>query len=169
MSIEQLLSNPIFAPLLSLEHIQRHQCEFQFIPNMLPVLYSQGIINDSVLENPSSWKNYLGPGSKIDPNFLDKLSVTKKELNNGIKKYVITFPPPKVGTECYFAILYFDEKKNSDYYTLELEMGNDFGTQEGSGLICGQKGSQHLNFRRICKANLDDFEKCIEKFYQAKK
>ncbi len=165
MSLEELRNNPIFAPLFSLEHIQRHECEFKFIPNLLPVLYSQGIINDEILTNPSQWKNYGGPICKVDPKFFEQITVQKKELENGIKKFLITFPEPKVGTECFFAILYFDEKKNSDYFTLELELGNDFGSQEGSGLICGQEGSKHLNYSRVCKANWDDFEKVVEALY----
>ena len=116
--------------------------------------------------NPPSWKNYSGPNVQINPEFLDKISVIKKDLKNNVKKFMFTFPEPKVGTECYFAILYFDENKNWEYYTLELELGNDFGSQDGSGLICGQKGSKHLNFGRVCKANLEDFEKCIAQFYK---
>ena len=102
---------------------------------------------------------------EVDPKFFEQITVQKKELENGIKKFLITFPEPKVGTECFFAILYFDEKKNSDYFTLELEFGNDFGSQEGSGLICGQEGSKHLNYSRVCKANWDDFEKVVEALY----
>ena len=166
MSLNELRNNPIFAPLFSIEHLQRHQFEFQFLPNLLPVLYSQGIINDEQMVNPPTWKNYSGPNVQINSEFLDKISVIKKDLKNNVKKFMFTFPEPKVGTECYFAILYFDENKNWEYYTLELELGNDFGSQDGSGLICGQKGSKHLNFGRVCKANLEDFEKCIAQFYK---
>ena len=165
MSLDELRNNPIFAPLFSMEHLQRHQFEFQFLPNLIPVLYSSGIINDDTMINPTSWKNYSGPNVQIDPKFLEQISVTKKELNSGVKKFLITFPQPKVGTECFFAILYFDEQKKSNYFTLELELGNDFGSGEGAGLICGQEGSKHLNFRRVCKANLDDFEKCVQQLY----
>ncbi len=165
MSLDELRNNPLFAPLFSKEHLQRHQFEFQFLPNLIPVLYSSGIINDDTMVNPLSWKNYSGPNVQIDPKFLEQISVVKKELNNGINKFLITFPQPKVGTECFFAILYFDEQKKSNYFTLELELGKDFGSTEGSGLICGQEGSKHLNFSRVCKANLDEFEKCVQQLY----
>ena len=35
------------------------------------------------------------------------------------------------------------------------------GSQEGSGLISGQKGCKLLNFGRVSKTNLEDFEKYI--------
>ena len=47
-----------------------------------------------------------------------------------------------------------------------MEFGNDFGRQDGSGIICGQKGSKHLNFGRVGKANLEDSEKWIAQFYK---
>ena len=164
-SLEQLKKNPLYAPLLSQEHLQRNECEFKFIPNLLPVLYSGGIVTDEIMINPSSWRIFLNPMTHIDPLFFDELSVEKKELENGIIKFIITFPKPKVGTECFFAILYFDEEKRSNYFTLELELGNDFGSTEGSGLICGQDGSKHLNFNRVCKANKEDFENAVKEIY----
>ena len=98
--------------------------------------------------------------------FLEQITVVKKELDNGVKKFLISFPTPKVGTESFFAILYFDKEKKSKYYTLELELGSDFGSEDGTGLVCGQEGKNHLNYKRICKANLDDFEKCVDEFYK---
>ena len=163
--LDQLKNNPLFAPLLSKEHLQRHECEFKFIPNFLPVLYSGGIVSDEIMVNPSNWKTFLNPIMHIDPLFFDELTVEKKELENGKIKFIITFPKPKVGTECYFAILYFDEEKNSTYFTLELELGKDFGSTEGSGLICGQEGSQHLNFKRVCKADKEEFENAVKEIY----
>jgi len=163
--LDQLKNNPLFAPLLSQEHLQRHECEFKFIPNFLPVLYSGGIVTDETMINPSTWRQFLNPMMHIDPLFFDELSVEKKELENGIIKFIITFPKPKVGTECFFAILYFDEEKRSNYFTLELELGKDFGSTEGSGLICGQDGSKHLNFNRVCKADKEEFENAVKEIY----
>ena len=156
----------MFGSLFSPEHAKRYECEFRFIPNMLPVLYSGGIINDDIMGNPSTWKNYLGPKFNIDPNYLDKLSVIKKELNKGGKKFLITFPTPKVATECFFGILYFDANKKSKYYTLEKEMDIGLINTEGIGIICGQEGSSHSNYGIICKTNLDDFEKCVKSLYK---
>ena len=166
MSLEELRNNPIFAPLFTLEHQKRHQLEFQFIPNMIPVLYSSNIISDDVLTNPKTWEDHFGPFFQMDPKYLEQITVVKKELDNGVKKFLMTFPIPKVGTESFFAILYFDKEKKSKYFTLELELGNDFGSGEGTGLICGQEGKNHLNYGRICKANLNDFEKCVDEFYK---
>lgn len=153
-----------FAPLLNLEHHNRHELEFMFIPNILPNLYSKGIINDDYIMNPSLWKKSK-ICKKISPIFLQKISVQKKIFNNGVKKFIFIFPNPKCGCECFFAILYFDEFKNSNYFTLELEFGNDLGSTEGTGLVCGQKGYKHLNFFTICKVNLEDFENSVRKFY----
>ena len=166
MSLEELRKNPIFAPLFSKEHQQRHQFEFQFLPNMLPVLYFNAILSEDDMTKPASWQKYFGPQFQIDQAYLEHITVTKKELNNGGNKFLITFPTPKVGTECFFAILYFDKEKNSKYFTLELELGKDFGSGEGNGLVCGQEGKKHLNYSRVCKANLDDFEKCVQEYYK---
>ena len=152
------------APLLNLEHQNRHELEFMFIPNILPDLYSKGIINDDFIMNASLWKKFK-ICKKVSPIFLQKISVQKKILKSGVKKFIFIFPTPKCGCECFFAILYFDEFKNSNYFTLELEFGNDLGTTEGTGLVCGQKGYKHLNFYTICKVNLEYFENCVRKFY----
>ena len=69
MSLEELRNNPIFAPLFTLEHQKRHQLEFQFLPNMIPVLYSSNIISDEVFTNPTSWGNHFGPFFQIESNF----------------------------------------------------------------------------------------------------
>ena len=45
--------------MFSPDHISRHELEFQFIPNQLPVLYTKGMINDNVMTNPSSWKIFF--------------------------------------------------------------------------------------------------------------
>ena len=165
MSLEELRNNPPFAPLFSLEHKQRHQFEFQLLPKMLPMLYSNGIITEENMTKPSTWQRFFGPKFQIDQNYLNQVTVTKKELSDGVIKFLITFPTPKVGTESFYAILYFDKEKNSNYFTLELELGNDFGSTEGTGLVCGQEGKQHLNFKKVCKVNLDDFEKCVDEIY----
>ena len=149
-------------PLFNQEHCGRHYLEFTFIPNILADLYSRSIIGDKIIMNPILWKKEC---RKISPIFLQKISVQKKVLKGGSTKFIITFPPPKCGCECFFAILYFDVYKNSHYFTLEKEFGNDFGNTEGSGLICGQKGLRHLNFFTVCRANLDNFESFVRKLY----
>jgi len=153
-----------FAPLLNLEHQNRHELEFMFIPNILTDLYSKGIINDDYIMDASLWKKSK-ICKKISPIFLQKICVQKKIMNSGVKKFIFTFPTPKCGCECFFAILYFDEFKNSNYFTLELEFGNDFESKEGHGLVCGQKGLKHLNYFTVCKVNLEDFENSVRKFY----
>ena len=152
------------APLFNSEHQHRHDLEFMFIPNILAGLYYKGIINDEGIMNTSLWKKFK-ICKKVSPIFLQKISVQKKILKSGVTKFIFIFPPPKCGCECFFAILYFNKFKYSNYFTLELEFGNDFGSTEGTGLVCGQKGHQHLNFNTVCKANLEDFENCVRKFY----
>ena len=151
--------------MFSPDHISRHELEFQFIPNQLPVLYTKGMINDNVMTNPSSWKNIFQMSGLLDPTYLDQITVQKIEMNNGIKKFFLTFPEPKIGTECFYAILFFDENKNWNYFTLEKEFGNDFGTTKGSGLICGQVGRQHLNFNKICRVDTQEFEVVVQQLY----
>ena len=160
-NIDQLTMLPLMNP----EHIKRHDLEFMFIPNILTDLYSKGTIDDNIIMNPPLWKKYY-IYNKISPVFLQKIAVQKKLLKSGVTKFIMSFPPPKCGCECFFAILYFDEYKNSSYFTLELEFGNDFGSTEGTGLVCGQKGFRHLNFNTICKVNLEDFENCVRKLYK---
>ena len=116
--------------------------------------------------NPLQWENYLkGQRVLVDPKFFKKISVQKKLLENGVTKFIFIFPTPTIGTESFYAILYFDKFKNYQYYTLELEYGNDFNCPKGSGLVCGQKGHQHLNFNTFCKVNLNDFENCVNILY----
>ena len=160
--LKMLLMNSLSRDM---SHIQRHQTEFNLIPNIISVLYSKGKIDDNIMMNPSSWINYEKLPGSINPRFLEQILIKKKELKSGVTKFILIFPPPKVGTECFFAILYFDEFKRPDYFTLELEFGNDFGTQNGTGLVCGQKEFQHLNYYTICKANLEDFENIVRKLY----
>ena len=101
----------------------------------------------------------------LSPTYLSQISVQKVEMNNGVQKFLITFPEPKIGTECYFAILYFDENNKWYYYTLEKEFGNDFGSKEGSGLVCGQVGTQHLNYQMVCDADMKKFELLTHELY----
>ena len=165
---ERKLFNMVFMEpnVNTIEHIQRHHTEFSLIPNIISDLYSKEKIDDNIMMNPSSWINYLTHPGLINPRFLEKILIKKKKLRSGVTKFIFEFPPPNVGTECFFAILYFDEYKNSSYFTLELELGNEFGTHEGEGLVCGQKGFQHINYFTICKTNLEDFENIVKKFYR---
>ena len=56
-------------------------------------------------------------------------------------------------------------EKHSSYFTLEFELGKDFRTTEESGLICGQDGSQHLNFNKVCKVDKEEFENAVKEIY----
>ena len=162
----ELFFNLLIQNIMNNEHIRRHQIEFFFIPNIIADLYSKKKINDDIIMNPSSWKKYEPSPGMIDPRFLENISIQKKNLNNEVTKFILIFPQPKYGTECFFAILYFDKNKESSYYTLELELGNDFGSPEGSGLVCGQKGDQHINYNTICRANLEDFQNIAKQLYK---
>ena len=49
---------------------------------------------------------------------------------------------------------------------MELELGNYFGSEKGTELICVQERKNHLNYKKICKVNFVDFDKCVDKFYK---
>ena len=162
----QLFINLVVNNLKNTEHHQRNFIEFTFIPNFIADLFSIGIIDDNIMLNPSTWKYYFENSEIINARFLEKISVKMINLKNGEIKFILIFPPPKYGNECFYAILYFDEFLRPDYYTLELELGNDFDCPEGYGLVCGQKGNDHLNFYSICKVDLEEFQNIVEKLYK---
>ena len=164
---KQLFLDILVKQLMNTEHEQRHQIEFFFIPNIIADLYAKRVINDDIMMNPTLWKNYEQSPIIIDSRFLEKISIQKINLKSGDTKFILTFPQPKYGNECFFAILYFDKNKRSYYFTLEMEFGNDLGCPEGSGLVCGQQGFKHLNFYTICKANLEDFQNVVSRLYKS--
>ena len=76
--------------------------------------------------------------------------------------FIYTFPRPKETPHCFYALLIFDKNKKWKYYTLELDYGSSTIFKEGGGLICGQKGFDHLNYGRRCREDLDEFRKMVK-------
>ena len=142
--------------------LNRYDFEFDFLPNVLPSLYQKDEIDDFVMTHPSEWKKILiRKGVKSDFG-IGKVTVEKEESNDGIIKYIFTFPKPKVTPECFYTVLIFDKNKNWKYFTLELDIGSSTFFKDGGGVICGQRGSEHLNYIRRCKDNLDEFLKSVQ-------
>ena len=144
-----------------LKFLDRYTCEFDFIPNMLTSFYMSGKIDDDFMTNPMEWKKIL-PKFGFGYDFgLRNLVVKKSEKKSKRAKFLITFPKPKVVPECFYAILYID-KSDYDYYTLELDLGSPKIYNIGGGIICGQKGSSHLNYGRRCIDYLEEFENVVD-------
>ena len=152
-----------------LKYLDRYTCEFNFIPNVLTSLYIQGVITDDFILNPIKWKRLL-PIYGFSHDFgLSKITVKKSGSEESKKaKFLITFPKPNIVPNCFYAILYID-KRGYDYYTLELDFGSSVLFKSGGGIICGQKGSLHLNYGRRCKEDLDEFEKMVQDIIDGKK
>jgi hypothetical protein len=149
-------------------HINRYCFEFDFLPNVLPSLYQKDEIDDYIMTHPSEWKKILvKKGVRSDWGF-DKIKVEKFELDKDRIKFIFTFPEPKVSPECFFAMLIFDEDKNSNYFTLELDFGSSSIFKEGGGIVCGQKGMKHLNYSRRCRNDLNEFEKTVQDIINGK-
>ena len=148
-------------------YINRYTFEFDFLPNILPPLYKKEEINDYGMTHPSEWKKVLLKKGVRSDFGIDKMSVEKKELDNGNIQFVYTFPKPEYTPECYFAILHFDKNKDWKYYTLELDYLNILLKKSG-GIICGQKDDVHLNYGAHCKGDLEEFQKCVQNIIDGK-
>ena len=148
-------------------YINRYTFEFDFLPNVLPPLYKKGEINDYDMTHPSEWKKVLLKKGVRSDFGIDKMSVEKKELDNGNIQFIYTFPKPEYTPECYFAILHFDKNKDWKYYTLELDYLNIFLKKSG-GIVCGQKDEVHLNYGAHCKDDLEEFQKLVQNIIDGK-
>ena len=151
----------------NLKYLDRYACEFDFIPNMLTSLYMEGKINDKTMTNPIEWKRLL-PRFGFGYDFgLRNMTVVKSEKEKKRSKFLITFPKPKVTPDCFYAILYIG-KGDYDYYTLELDFGSSKVYDIGGGIICGQKGTKHLNYGRRCIDDLEEFEQAVQDIVDGK-
>lgn len=157
-----LLKEKMFSDIYKSGNINRYCFEFDFLPNVLPPLYQKNEIDDYVMTHPSEWKKILLKKGVRSDFGIDKISVSKNELDDGNIKFIFTFPTPKVSPECFFAMLLFDKNKNWNYFTLELDFGSSTIFKEGGGIVCGQKGVNHLNYSRRCRNDLGEFEKNVQ-------
>ena len=148
--------------------LDRYTCEFDFIPNVLTSLWKNGDIDSYIMTNPIEWKKILlKHGIKSDFG-IEKIKVIEEEINENKRKFIFTFPKPKVSPECFYALLLFDKEKNWNYYTLELDFGSKTLFKDGGGIICGQNGRSHLNYGRRCKNNLDDCQNSVQDIIDGK-
>ena len=147
--------------------LDRYTCEFDFIPNVLTSLWKNGDIDSYIMTNPIEWKKILlKHGIKSDFG-IEKIKVIEEEINENKRKFIFIFPEPKVTPECFFALLFIDNEGNSNYFTLELDMSSTL-LNIGGGMICGQRRTNHLNYGRRCKSNLDDFQKSVQDIIEGK-
>ena len=153
----------------NLKYLDRYTGEIDFIPNVLTSLYMQGKIDDDFLMNPMQWKKILHKyGYGYDYGFRNiVVEKGEEDAKSKRKKFLMTFPKPNVVPECFYAILYID-RSGYDYYTLELDFGSGIIFKEGGGIICGQRGSSHLNYGRRCKDDLREFEKKVQEMIDGK-
>ena len=147
--------------------LNRYDCEFDFIPNVLTSLYIKGAIDDYVMTHPLEWKKILVKrGFRFDFG-IKNIVVEQGETNSKKKKFIFTFPKPNVVPECFYAILFIGEGEYK-YYTLELDFGSGTVFKDGGGVVCGQNGSCHLNYGRRCKNDLNEFQQCIQDMIDGK-
>ncbi len=157
----------MFSGFYKSEYLDRYTCEFDFIPNILPSLWKNGDIDNYIMTNPIEWKKILfKKGVKSDFG-IEKIKVIEEEINENKRKFIFIFPEPKVTPECFFALLFIDNEGNSNYFTLELDMSSTLLNIVG-GMICGQRRTNHLNYGRRCKSNLDDFQKSVQDIIEGK-
>ena len=149
------------------KNLDRYACEFDFIPNILTSLWKNGDIDSYIMTNPIEWKKILFKKGIISDFGIEKIKVIEEEINENKRKFIFIFPEPKVTPECFFALLFIDNEGNSNYYTLELDMSSTL-LNIGGGMICGQRRTNHLNYGRRCKSNLDDFQKSVQDIIEGK-
>ena len=149
------------------KNLDRYACEFDFIPNILTSLWKNGDIDSYIMTNPIEWKKILFKKGIISDFGIEKIKVIEEEINENKRKFIFIFPEPKVTPECFFALLFIDNEGNSNYFTLELDMSSTL-LNIGGGMICGQRRTNHLNYGRRCKSNLDDFQKSVQDIIEGK-
>ena len=149
-------------------YINRYDFEFDFLPNVLPRLYKKDEIDDYIMTNPLEWKKILIRNGVRSDFGIEKIRVEKEELEDGIIKYIFIFPKPKIVPNCFYSLLLFDKNKNWKYYTLELDFGSSIIFKDGGGVICGQRGSMHLNYGRRCKEDVKEFLQTVQDIIDGK-
>ena len=147
--------------------LNRYVCEFDFIPNVLPDLYVKEEIDDYILTHPIEWKVVLLKKGVNSDFGMDEISVEKVEKDDETT-FIFTFPKPKETPNCFYALLIFDKDKKWTYFTLELDYGSSTVFKEGGGIICGQKGVDHINYSRRCREDLDEFQKKVKEIREKK-
>ena len=152
-------------------HLDRYTCEFDFIANILPELYTKGEIDKYIMTHPIEWKILLLKKRVLSDFGIDEISV-KTEEKDGEIRFIYTFPEPKVAPNCYYSILVVDKKKEWRYFTLEKDYNIiPFADIliDSLALVCGQKGYNHIFYQRWCNNyDLDDFKRHVQEILDNK-
>ena len=152
----------MFSNFYKTGYLNRYICEFDFIPNILTSLWKNGDIDSYIMTNPIEWKKILLKKGVESDFGIEKIKVIEEEINENYRKFIFIFPQPEAPTQCFFALLFINNVGYSNYYTLELDMGGLTFFKDGGGIICGQSRSNHINYGRRCKNNLDEFQKNVQ-------
>ena len=152
-------------------HLDRYTCEFDFIANILPELFTKGEIDNYVMTHPTEWRNILLKKKILSDFGIDEISV-KTEEKDGEIRFIYIFPEPKVAPNCYYSILVIDKKKEWSYFTLEKD-NNIFPSVDilidSLALVCGQKGYKHIFYSRWCNNyDLDEFKMHVQEILDNK-
>ena len=150
----------------SIDHHELYNLEFTFLPEIFTIYEktkrSPGIQFD---ENKLIDIEYIKNQFKSRYINWDKFKFEKKELSNNIKEFIYSFGEPKDTPLCYYCIYYVDQDNDIfEYFTLEKTMVTFTG--DDNPYVCGQKGSQHINYGIRCPPNLESFEKAIQSIVQ---
>ena len=146
-----------------LEHQELYSLEFKFLPEIF-ALYEKTKKSPGVNFDEMKLIDIKFIKNQFESRYIDwnKFKFEKKELPNNVKEFIYSFGEPKEVPLCYYSIFYLDQDNNIfEYFTLEKTSSSPIN---GSGLpyICGQKGSQHINYGITCSPNIDSFEKAIQ-------
>jgi len=152
-------------------HLDRYTCEFDFIANILPELFTKGEIDNYIMTHPTEWRIILLKKGIISDFGINEISV-KTEEKDGEMRFIYVFPEPKVAPNCYYSILVIDKKKEWRYFTLEKD--NKIFPRidiliDSLALVCGQKGYKHTCYSRWCNNyDLDEFKKHVQEILDNK-
>ena len=145
-----------------LEHHELYTLEFKFLPEIF-ALYEKTKKNPGVNFDEMKLIDIKFIKNQFESKYIDwdTFKFEKKELTNNVKEYIYSFGEPKDVPLCYFSIFYMDQDNNIfEYFTLEKTSPSMLGP--GLPYICGQKGSQHINYGITCSPNIESFEKAIQ-------
>ena len=146
-----------------MEHQELYHLEFTFLPEICDI-YEKTKKNPGINFDEEKLIDIQLIKTQIKSKYInwDELKFEKKELSNNVKEFIYCFGRPKDPPLCYYAIFYVDES-NKIYKFFTLEKTNNFmGEGDDYPYVCGQKGSQHINYGIRCPPNLEKFENIIK-------
>ena len=150
------------------EHQELYNLEFIFLPEIFSV-YEKTKKNPGVNIDEMKLIDIEFIKNKSESRYIDwdTFKFEKKELSNNVKEFIYSFGEPKDVPLCYYSIFYMDQNNDIfEYFTLEKTSPPLAGP--GLPYICGQKGSQHINYGITCSPNIESFEKAIQQIINKK-